>query len=408
MAGQEKSSSHDNAIGYVLLLAVVAGMLILLWYFQSQNIRDVVRYLRIGEMWVSSHFVDTNEIVYIVPGNEKAAPQGLTFNQVYELAKVMPKEKLNGPFMTMISTTALAPFSYVFTGIMILCGMWVLFNGPKSQYRRRYDINTLLKRQSTNFPYITPFIKFNPSNQPPRAPGAPVPAELPLFAEALGPEEWVAYHDVPVPDGKLDQDAAYRVFAKILGKPWRGPVHLAPYKQVLLAAFCLKAQRKRAESDTMLGDLSKCWSIENGLKIDSKLLRQARSILKNRDKVGKIISKCNQHAYENTALLRALLTAREEGGVLAPAQFVWLRGFDRDLWYPLNNLGRQAYHAEALGTMCHFKAEKLIQRPIPRPKMEDAVKTLAEYLAGSNARPIPVLDYSNSKKRAIKKVKGSA
>ncbi|PZP57388.1 MAG: type IV secretion system protein [Micavibrio aeruginosavorus] len=405
---QEKNSSHDNAIGWVLLLVVIALLLVLLWYFQSQNIRNMVRYLRVGEMWVASHFVDTDEVVYMLPAKGKLPPQTLTYSQVYELAKITPKEKLNGTFMGILSQTALAPFRYVFTGILVLIGLWLLFNGPKSQYRKRYDINTLLKRQAGNFPYIEPFIKFNPSNQPPRAPGSPVPAELPLFAEALGPEEWVAYYDVPVPDGKLDEEAAARVFASTLGKPWRGPLHLPPYKQVLLAAFCLKAMRKRAESDLMLGEISKCWSPEGGLKLNSKLLRQARSILKNRDKIGKVISKCNQHAYENTALIRALLIAREEGGVLAPAQFVWLRGFDRTLWYPLNNLGRQAYHTEALGTMCHYKAEKLIQRPIPRPKMEDAVKTLAEYLASTNARPIPTLDYSASKKRAIKKVKGSA
>ena len=206
----------------------------------------------------------------------------------------------------------------------------------------------------------------------------------------------------------MDQDAAARVFAKDLGPPWKGPLYLPPYKQVLLAAFCLKAIRKRTESDKMLGDLANCWSAEGGLKVDSNLVREARKVLKNRDKFGKVFSKCNQHAYENTAMLRALLTAREEGGVLAPAQFVWLRGYDRNLWYPLNNLGRQAFHAEALGTMCHYKAEKMAQRPIPRPKMEDAVKQLADYLASPNARPIPALDYSNSKKRAIKKVKGSA
>ncbi len=405
---QEKNSSHDNAIGWVMLLVVFALLMVLLWYFQSQNIRNMVRYLRIGEMWVASHFVDTDEVVYMLPAKGNQPPEGLTFTQVYELAKITPKERLNGTFMDILSQAALMPFNYFFTGILVLLGLWILFNGPKSQYRKRYDINSLLKRQSTNFPYIQPFIKFNPSNQPPRAPGSPVPAELPLFAEALGPEEWVAYNDVPVPDGKLDEDAAARIFAKALGKPWRGPMHLPPYKQVLFAAFCLKAQRKRAESDVMLGEISKCWTPEGGLKINSKLLRQARSILKNRDKVGKIISKCNQHAYENTAMIRALLIAREEGGVLAPAQFVWLRGFDRNLWYPLNNLGRQAFHTEALGTMCHYKAEKLIQRPIPRPKMEDAVKTLAEYLASTNARPIPTLDYSTSKKRAIKKVKGSA
>ncbi len=377
-------------------------LLVLLWYFQSQNILNVVRYVRIGEMWISSWFLDDDAVVYSANG------QNFTFRQIYEITKHTPKAELNGPAMQLISTVALTPFRYVFSGLLILAGLWMLFAGPKSQYRRRYDINSLLDRQSSNFPYISPFVKFNPNNQPPRAPGAPVPAELPMFAEALGPEEWVAYYDVPVPDGKLDQEAASRVFGRQLGAPWRGPLHLPPYKQVLLAAFCLKAQRKRSESDQMLGAMAKCWTHNGGLKIDGKLLREARKVLKNRDKIGKTISRCNQHAYENTALLRALLTAREEGGVLAPAQFLWLRGHDRALWYPLNNLGRQAFHAEALGTLCHYKAEKMAERPIPRPKMEDAVAMLAEYLASPNARPIPPLDYSNSKKRAIKKVKGSA
>lgn len=211
-----------------------------------------------------------------------------------------------------------------------------------------------------------------------------------------------------MPDGKLDADAATRAFAKQLGGPWRGAMELAPYKQVLLAAFVLKALRKRHESDDMLGQLSMSWSKEHGLRIPGKLLRDARRILKDKDKTSRIISKCNQHAFENTALLRALATARAEGGVLAPAQFVWLRGFDRDLWYPLNNLGRQSFHMEALGAICHYKAEKQVQRPIPRPKVDDAVKSLTEYISSSNARPIPTLDYSKSKKRGVKKIKGSA
>lgn len=156
----------------------------------------------------------------------------------------------------------------------------------------------------------------------------------------------------------------------------------------------------------MLGALAKCWSHDGGMKMDGRLLKEARRILRNRDISGKLLTKCNQHAYENTVLLRALNTAREEGGVMAPAQFVWLRGFDRTLWYPLNNLGRQAYHMEAIGAIGHYKAEKMAARPIPRPKVENAVKSLAEYLASSNARPIPPLDYSKSKKRAIKKARG--
>ena len=57
---------------------------------------------------------------------------------------------------------------------------------------------------------------------------------------------------------------------------------------------------------------------------------------------------------------------------------------------------------EALGAMCHFKAERLTRRPIPRPKVQDAVKSITEYMRSPRARPVPPLDYGKSK-RGVKK-----
>ncbi len=398
MADQE-NTGYQNTIGWAILLVVIFALLLLLWYFQAENIRNAIRWTRVGEMWVSSWIVGDD---YMITKNGKDIA---TLGQIREQVAQLDKTQLNSKVMDIIAITALTPLRYLISFFLLIMAFWSLFKGPKTHYRTKLDLNALIKRQAPNFPAISPFVTFNPCNQPPRAPGAPVPAELPLFAEALSPEEWVAYYDIPVPNGKIDETAAARAFTLQLGAPWRGTMYLSPYKQVLLAAFCLKSVRKRGEADDMLGRLSKCWSFERGIKVDGSLLRQARKILRNRDISGKILSKCNQHAFENTVLLRALNTAREEGGVLAPAQFLWLRGVDRMLWYPLNNLGRQSYHMEALGAICHYKAEKMSQRPIPRPKIEDAVKSIAEYIASSNARPIPALDYSKSKKRAIKKVK---
>ena len=159
----------------------------------------------------------------------------------------------------------------------------------------------------------------------------------------------------------------------------------------------------------MLGRLAKCWSHDKGLQLgkDAKLVGEARRVLKNKELSHSVLKKCNQHAWNTTALIRALLTAREEGGVMAPAQFVWLRGHNRNQWYPLNNLGRHSYHMEAIGAMAHFKAEKMAKRPIPRAKVQDAVDAIIEYMGESHARPIPSLDYSGSKKRGIKKLKSA-
>lgn len=395
----EKQGASETVMGWGILLCIMGAIGYFVWLKMDDEIKNIIRWIRYGEMWIVSFFMPESYTV-------KWDGQDVPFHQTMELARTLPAEQIDGRFLSLLSTVSMGPYILIICAMTAGFALWALFKGPGSEHRTVFDINTLIKKQSNIFPVISPFIEFNPSSQPPRAPGAPVPAELPLFAEALGPEEWIAYHSITVADGKIDEEAAFKAFATQLGPRWRGAKHLDPYKQVLLAACCLKASRKRADSDALLGRLAKCWS-EKGINLskDKTLIKEARAVLANQSLSGSTLKKCNEHAWETTALIRGLANARDEGGVLAPAQFVWMRGHNRALWYPLNNLGRQSYHMEAIGAMAHYKAEKMAQRPIPRPKMADPVKSIAEYMASNKARPIPQLDYTNSKKSGIKKLK---
>jgi len=169
--------------------------------------------------------------------------------------------------MAYIGALAMQPLKIPLAIIMLLGALWAIFKGPKTQYRTVMSLESLIERQSKVFPVIAPFIDFNPSKQKPRPPGSPVPAELPSFAEALGPEEWLAYNNVLAPDGKIDEESAEKAFIKQLGGRWRGVKHLPDYQQILLASFCLKSVRKRNEADDMLGRIALCWSHKNGLKL---------------------------------------------------------------------------------------------------------------------------------------------
>jgi len=397
--GQQAGDTlYEGGIGWTIMLVILAILLWLFWYFYNVEVREAVRWIRYGEMWVISWFVsDDYEILY--RGKEYNFQAGLEAVQEYQ------KEKLKYEHLSYFTALAMQPLRIPLLILISMGAFWCIFKGPKTHYRKRMTLENLIEAQAKVFPVISPFIKFNPSSQPPRPPGAPVPAELPLFAEALGPEEWLAFNSIQVPDGKIDEESASRAFIKQLGKPWRGSKNLDGYKQVLLAAFCLKASRKRDQSDDLLSRLATCWSGNGGLNLskDRKLLKEAQNILKNKELSAKTLSQVNRHAFETTAMLRALQFAREEGGVSAPAQFVWLRAHDRNLWYPLNNMGRQSFHMESLGAMSHFKAEKLTMRPIPVPKVEHALQTIQEYMQSPMARPIPQLDYTNSKKRGVKK-----
>jgi len=402
MSDGKQNGASDAAVGWGILGVIFAALAYLVWWLAGEEIRGALRWVRFGEMWLISHFIGEN---YMVPWQN----QEVNFKEWLRAIPDIPASRIDGEMLSVMSALALYPVRWGIAGIIFLIGIWAYIKGPGSQYITIFNLDGLIKFQSQAFPVISPFVKFNPANLSPRPPGSPVPAELPLFAEALGPEEWIAYNSIPVPDGKIDRDSTFKAFTKQLGPRWRGAKNLPPYKQILLASFCLKAARKRADADDMLGRLARCWTHDKGLKLskDKKLLREARRILSNRDLAAKTLSNCNQHGWQTTALMRGLATAREEGGVLAPAQFVWLRAYDRNLWYPLNNLGRQSYHMEALGAMAHYKAEKMAQRPIPKPKVDFAVDSIEEYMSSDIARPIPQLDYSQSSKRGVKKIKAA-
>ncbi len=393
-------TGSDNAVGWFIMLIIFAVIGWLIWYYFEYDIKNAIRWIRYGEMWLTSWFLPDDYMVPVDGGVSHAT----ALDQIGNLYK----SQLTNEVTSNIAFLAMWPVRWFFSFVFVMVAIWCILKGPNTQFRTTHGLDSLIKKQATAFPYIAPFVDFNPSNQPARPPGSPVPAELPAFGEALGPEEWLAYEGIPVPDGSVDAKVARNSFKKQLGKPWRGWAHLPKHKQVLLAAFCLKAARKRDDSDDLLGQLSLSWSHKGGLSVSSALIKRSRAVLKDRETSGKVFSACNQHAYENTAMLRALLVARDEGGVLSPSQFVWLRGFDRSLWYALNNLGRETFHMEALGAMAHFRVEKLTKRPVIKPQLDDAIKMISEYMASPRARPIPALDYSKSKKkRGVKKVKGS-
>lgn len=403
---QAENTMHENAIGWGILLVILALLIWLFWHSQDELVRNIIRWVRYGEMWVIEKFLWIGGQIGLHDGKVMVqSEKGMIDWYVYyhSIPKWDKAELTNA--LGLISDLTMRPLQWIFVGVCGLGALWSIFRGPQAHYRSRLGLEGLIQRQASNFPVISPFVEFNPSLQPPRPPGSPVPAELPPFAEALGPEEWLAYTGNTAKDGKVDEAMAAKAFQKQLIGRWKGWKSLEPYQQVMLAAFCLKASRKRDASDHMLGRLAMCWNAKGGLKLgrDKKLLGDARKVLKSRKLAQGTLEACNKHAFVTTALLGALNFARNEGGVLAPAQFVWLRAHERRLWYPLNNLGRHSYHMEAFGAMSHFKAERLTMRPIPVPKMEGAVQSISDYMKSKKARPIPQMDYSQSKKRGIKK-----
>ena len=84
-----------------------------------------------------------------------------------------------------------------------------------------------------------------------------------------------------------------------------------------------------------------------------------------------------------------LNTARKRNGVLAPAQFSWLKLVDRPLWYALQSLGFETEgtgrylhpnpRVEAVGARDHWAVERAADIPIPKPTFDRALIALRRH-----------------------------
>jgi intracellular multiplication protein IcmP len=310
--------------------------------------------------------------------------QAMDIKQIKPVHLLQMTEAVNGFFRLPIGV------------LLFLMSVVAFFTKEKHPFSRKFNLEKIIVEQAEAFPVTAPITKFNPLQANSRFWGAAVPDKLPLFAEALTPDEWVAYCNIPVNDGSIDEDSARRAFAQQLGSRWKGVNTLPIWAQALFVAFSMKANGNRTESDEFLGQVAQCWSQQKGLVLTAELKKIINQKIRD-PKFGRITEKiAAQHSFTVPALLRCLFVAREQGGVLAPAQFLWLRGVNRHYWYALNNLGRSSVHIEAAGAMSHYRAEKSAGKPIPNPLMEPAIDGLKNYLKENYIDKFPAKEFSRA------------
>jgi intracellular multiplication protein IcmP len=372
------NGNQDSGLwGIALIAGLLYGLWWVTWHYGSAQIMDVLRWIKVGELWIVD-LVSSNPNL----GRWRALLIGASAYGVPHTAGAYP---LTMPMIEGASDLVGQYLRWPFVAIMAGMLAWLVVKAPGSNFLNKFDLEGLIKAQAKTWPVISPIIHFKPAETSARVPGDTLPEKLPFFAESLTPEEWVAYNRIPVQNGIPDKDEVRRLCTLQLGPRWSKNLNFVQrqplYIQALIAAFALKGVQKRQQSDDFLGEIAKYWTPAGGLVLPAKIQSEIAAILNDPAVGGKALALSAAYAYRTTALLGILRWARDMGGVLAPSQFLWLRGFDRALWYPLNNLGRRSYHAEAAGAMAHFMAENEAKKPLPVPRVETAVATVAEYFA---------------------------
>ena len=169
----------------------------------------------------------------------------------------------------------------------------------------------------------------------------------------------------------------------------------SPTVRCMLAAFALHGAERRDEAAGLLGLLSEGLPVdktdsgdgpEEPLAFDPKTLAVADRVLAETKAAVWAIEIMDAHHFTTPGLMSVLNAARLRSGVLAPAQFAFLKLVDRRLWYALHALGFESdsliahphpsQRIEAIGARAHWAAERAVGAPIPTPEFDAAIAAI--------------------------------
>jgi intracellular multiplication protein IcmP len=260
-------------------------------------------------------------------------------------------------------------FSYPVAVILVLFAILAYRSNLTSKFKTAFDMKRLKKLEETDWPQIAPVAKLNLIKQD--------LTEGP-WAMAMTPMQFCKHHNLLKVEKDEEQGrtlvtlltgSTHRIFALQLGPVWLGVEKLPIHAQALFAIFAARANRDREGSDKLLSQISA--SSLHG-KLDFTGTPELLTKHANTKLVKQVVKK---HAYALTVMASMLELGRTDG-VLASAEFLWLKPVDRKLWYMLNSIGRQTAVPEIAGTFAHWNIEKKIGRPLKVPMVDEAVKGL--------------------------------
>ena len=363
MAGEGGDGKGDGG-GMTLLWAVFAIMIIIfiVWFFLKEQLIWLFLKIRLYELMLVALFVNQDKVN----------------NGIVWLNGALPGDLLHNPALFgSISEMMGQYFMYPSVFLILVMAIFVFKNHKFMRYVRAHNMETLMAQEQKNWPQISPVVNLDlmamDVNKGP-------------WAMAMNPLQFCkAYKLVDVEmvgdlkaswraDGKVQatvvEDKANRVFSQQLGALWEGQDKLPPHIKALFAVFVARAEHEPEVARNYLKKLA--ISAAKG-QIDYSETEELLKKYYPKSKPTHLIEK--RHAYVATVMTSMLEVARTDG-VLASADFLWLKPVDRRMWQTLNNVGRSVTPCEVAGIYAHWLVEKQLLRPIAVPMVEQATKAL--------------------------------
>lgn len=341
----------------------------LLWQFQHPAISAIALQVGHWQIQVIRWFTDRYDLA---DAQMRAAdPAYVTFPQLLGLFRDL------GSFFRI-------PAALLVTAL----GVWCFLRAAPARFCRSLDLEALIREQARSFRSTAAHVRRRLGLAAIRA-GEPRPAD-----SALNTSEWVECWATGT-GGGFDELKARHELGRQLGSLWRGPRRASPQVRALLAVLALHLAQRRDDARALLGDLAESLPArdkearvgpERPLAFPAAVIAHADGVLAEHTIAAPALAIADRHGFTAPALMSLLTEARLRAGVLAPAQFAFLKLVDRRLWYALHSLGFPSDgpgstthpnpRIEAVGARDHWAAELAAGRPLLVPALDRAVSAI--------------------------------
>lgn len=256
--------------------------------------------------------------------------------------------------------------------IWIAIAVYIQTTGVISSYDEKYSMDSFRHKEVVNWPYVSTVVGTKLLK---------TPLDSGDFAMCPQPMDFAKKHkllDITVVGGKplakVNRARAHRLMVTQIGPTWEGNLqNFPPYIIALFAIFSAKANHDTKGATALMRQIS-----ESSYAGNKKLnFAGSFALLGKHIKSMKVAKAVGAHAFLLPAMASMLEAARDDG-VIAAAEFLWLKIVDRRLWYMLNSVGRQVAFTEVAAPFGHWKVEKRLRRPLKTPMVDEAITAL-EY-----------------------------
>lgn len=361
-----QQNATDQTANFFWLLAILAIGVLAFWWLEEKYIVSFIFFIRHYEIELIKGIVS---VINIVLGWLHLAPMNMMrLDKIQNFMSTANTEKVLFPQVAAISDEVGLWLRYPVMFVLVGLGVFMFFHNRTSRFRQTYNMEKLKRLEVENWPQITPVLSKNLLKKD-LDEGPWAMSKLPL--------NFCKQHDLldlgVDPDGKkcwtLKTGMAERLFVLQMGPLWKGVNALPIHVKALVVIFVARTQREHEVADRFLNQIAAS-AIHGKLDfsgVEEQLAKYEQSKV--------ILWLEKRHAYVGTLLATLLEIARKDG-VLATAEFLWLKPVDRRLWYMLNSVGRQTSVVEVAGIFSHWLAEKKLNRALRTPMVKEAVVAL--------------------------------